>query len=185
MWTRNRLRRPSDPAGLSSCLEIPARHRFNLARWGSRVTMASGAAPAFSLALNNPAMPTPSTSASVASTRSEGEDSPRSIWLRKPIDRSVRAATASSDMARVRRKSRIRCPTAASTAGAVLAAGLLNRLPPLTSSCFLHMHENLLRVRRRCDHNFTVVKIGLDRHNFTVVKIGLDSETRNHLLLVG
>src|SRR6266700_838510 len=161
MWTRNRLSRPSDPAGLSSCLEIPVRHRFNLARAFSRVTIASRAVSAFSLAPNNPAIPTPSTSASVASTRSDGEDSPRSIWLRKPIDRSVRSATVSSDSLRPRRSSRIRCPTATSIAGA-LAARLLIRLLPLTSNHFLHAYENPLQRYGQCDHNFMVVKIGLD-----------------------
>src|SRR5713226_10693633 len=167
MWTRNRLRRPSDPAGLSNCLEIPVRHRFNLARWRSRVTIASCAGLTLSLAPNNPAIPTPRTSARVASTRSEGEDRPRSIWLRKPIDRSVRAATASSDMARVRLRSRIRCPTATSIAGSALAASLLNRLPPLTSNRFLHVHENLLHARRQCDHNFMKEKIGFDGETHT------------------
>jgi hypothetical protein len=63
-------------------------------------------------------------------------------------------------MARVRRKSRSRCPTATSIVG--LVAGLPIRLPPLTSNRFLHVHENLLRSHRPCDHNFTMVKIGLD-----------------------
>src|SRR5258705_13993668 len=114
-------------------------------------------------------MPTPSTSASVASTRSEGDDRPRSIWLRKPIDRSVRSAIVSSDSLCSRRRSRMRWPTARSIAGSaglvaafafglravfaaaalalVLGAGFLILLPPLTSACFLHVHENRLQCR--------------------------------------
>jgi len=143
MWTRNRLRRPSEPEGLSNCLEMPVRQRFNSARCCSRVTMASELVAAVSLAPNRPAMPTPSTSAMVASTRSEGEERPRSIWLRKPIDKSVRAAIASSDSLRLRLMSRMRCPTATSTAGSAFTAFLLMRLPPLTSDRVLHVYENL------------------------------------------
>jgi hypothetical protein len=41
-----------------------------------------------------------------------------------------------------------------------LAAGFLILLPPLTSACFLHVHENRLQCRGKCDHNFIMVKIG-------------------------
>jgi hypothetical protein len=42
----------------------------------------------------------------------------------------------------------------------VLGAGFLILLPPLTSACFLHVHENRLQRRGKCDHNFIMVKIG-------------------------
>jgi len=41
-----------------------------------------------------------------------------------------------------------------------LGAGFLILLPPLTSVCFLHVHENRLQCRGKCDHNFIMVKIG-------------------------
>jgi hypothetical protein len=41
-----------------------------------------------------------------------------------------------------------------------LGAGFLILLPPLTSTCFLHVHENRLQCRGKCDHNFIMVKIG-------------------------
>jgi hypothetical protein len=41
-----------------------------------------------------------------------------------------------------------------------LGAGFLILLPPLTSACFLHVHENRLQCRGKCDHNFIMVKIG-------------------------
>jgi hypothetical protein len=41
-----------------------------------------------------------------------------------------------------------------------LGAGLLILLPPLTSACFLHVHENRLQCRGKCDHNFIMMKIG-------------------------
>jgi hypothetical protein len=47
-----------------------------------------------------------------------------------PIDKSVRAATVSSDMARVRGKSRIRCPTATpsgQTKGQIMKLKLVKR----------------------------------------------------------
>jgi hypothetical protein len=51
---------------------------------------------------------------------------------------------------------------AAFPAGLVLAlaAGFFILLPPLTSACFLHVHENRLQCRGKCDHNFIMVKIG-------------------------
>jgi hypothetical protein len=39
-------------------------------------------------------------------------------------------------------------------------AGFFILLPPLTSACFLHVHENRLQCRGKCDHNFIMVKIG-------------------------
>jgi polar amino acid transport system substrate-binding protein len=39
-------------------------------------------------------------------------------------------------------------------------AGLLILLPPLTSTRFLHVYENRLQEHVKCDHNFTLVKIG-------------------------
>src|SRR3954466_15134223 len=127
-------------------------------------------------------MPTPSTSASVASTRSDGDDRPRSIWLRKPIESSVRAATVSSENRLIRLRSRMRRPTATSIAGSpglavalvaalafasavtflagFAAAGLRILLPPLTSNRFLHVHENRLHDLRKCDQIFILVKIG-------------------------
>src|SRR3954468_24214042 len=122
-------------------------------------------------------MPTPSTSASVASTRSDGDDRPRSIWLRKPIDSSVREATVSSENCLMRLRSRMRRPTATSIAGSgalaialaftfafiffagFAAAGLRILLPPLTSNRFLHVHENRLQRPRKCDQIFILVKI--------------------------
>jgi hypothetical protein len=44
-----------------------------------------------------------------------------------------------------------------------LAAGFLILLPPLTSDRFLHVHENCLQSSGKCDHNFILVKIGLNR----------------------
>jgi len=44
-----------------------------------------------------------------------------------------------------------------------LGAGFLILLPPLTSDRFLHVHENCLQTLRKCDHNFILVKIGLNR----------------------
>jgi hypothetical protein len=41
-----------------------------------------------------------------------------------------------------------------------LGVGFLILLPPLTSACFLHVHENRLQYRGKCDHNFIMVKIG-------------------------
>jgi hypothetical protein len=41
-----------------------------------------------------------------------------------------------------------------------LAAGFFILLPPLTSDRLLHMHENRLQCRGKCDHNFIMVKIG-------------------------
>ena len=41
-----------------------------------------------------------------------------------------------------------------------LGAGFFILLPPLTSACFLHVHENRLQCRGKCDHNFIMVKIG-------------------------
>jgi hypothetical protein len=41
-----------------------------------------------------------------------------------------------------------------------LAAGFFILLPPLTSACFLHVHENRLQCRGKCDHNFIMMKIG-------------------------
>src|SRR3954464_13045016 len=123
-------------------------------------------------------MPTPSTSARVASTRSDGDDSPRSIWLRKPIDSSVREATVSSENCLMRLRSRMRRPTATSIAGSAAlaiaraeaftftfftgfaAAGLCILLPPLTSNRFLHVHENHLHRPQKCDQIFILVKIG-------------------------
>src|SRR5947209_639193 len=127
-------------------------------------------------------MPTPSTSASVASTRSDGDDRPRSIWLRKPIESSVRAATVSSENCLIRLRWRMRRPTATSIAGSAglavalltslafalafifpagfAAAGLRILLPPLTSNRFLHVHENRLHDPRKCDQIFILVKIG-------------------------
>jgi polar amino acid transport system substrate-binding protein len=43
-----------------------------------------------------------------------------------------------------------------------LGAGFLILLPPLTSDRFLHVHENYLQTPRKCDHNFILVKIGLN-----------------------
>jgi hypothetical protein len=43
-----------------------------------------------------------------------------------------------------------------------LGATLLILLPPLTSGCFLHVHENHLQWAGKCDHNFILVKIGLN-----------------------
>src|SRR3954471_10518586 len=124
-------------------------------------------------------MPTPSTSASVASTRRDGDDRPRSIWLRKPIDSSVRAATVSRENCLIRLRSRMRRPTATSIAGSAAlaivlvlvlalvlasalaflagfaAAGLRILLPPLTSNRFLHVHENHLHPPRKYDQIFT------------------------------
>jgi hypothetical protein len=44
-----------------------------------------------------------------------------------------------------------------------LGAGFLILLPPLTSDRFLHVHENGLQCPGKCDHNFILVKIGLNR----------------------
>jgi hypothetical protein len=44
-----------------------------------------------------------------------------------------------------------------------LDAGFLILLPPLTSDRFLHVHENCLQSPEKCDHNFILVKIGLNR----------------------
>jgi hypothetical protein len=54
---------------------------------------------------------------------------------------------------------------AAFAAGLVLAlaAGFFILLPPLTSDRFLHVHENCLQSPEKCDHNFILVKIGLNR----------------------
>jgi hypothetical protein len=54
---------------------------------------------------------------------------------------------------------------AAFPAGLVLAlaAGFFILLPPLTSDHFLHLHEICLQTLRKCDHNFILVKIGLNR----------------------
>jgi hypothetical protein len=41
-----------------------------------------------------------------------------------------------------------------------LGAGFLILLPPLTSDRLLHVHENRLQCRGKCDHNFIMVKIG-------------------------
>ena len=41
-----------------------------------------------------------------------------------------------------------------------LAAGFFILLPPLTSDRLLHVHENRLQCRGKCDHNFIMVKIG-------------------------
>lgn len=51
-----------------------------------------------------------------------------------------------------------------------LGAGLLILLPPLTSIRFLHVHENRLQEPVNCDHNFMLVKIGLNgvARNFLV-----------------
>jgi hypothetical protein len=51
---------------------------------------------------------------------------------------------------------------AAFPAGLVLAlaAGFFILLPPLTSDRLLHVHENRLQCRGKCDHNFIMVKIG-------------------------
>jgi hypothetical protein len=54
------------------------------------------------------------------------------------------------------------------TAGLPLAflafgAGFRILLPPLTSNRLLHVHENCLQCLRKCDHNFILVKIGLNR----------------------
>jgi hypothetical protein len=43
-----------------------------------------------------------------------------------------------------------------------LGADFLILLPPLTSICFLHVHENGLQWPGKCDHNFILVKIGLN-----------------------
>jgi hypothetical protein len=43
-----------------------------------------------------------------------------------------------------------------------LAVGFFILLPPLTSACFLHVHEIRLQCRGKCDHNFIMVKIGLN-----------------------
>jgi hypothetical protein len=43
-----------------------------------------------------------------------------------------------------------------------LNAGFFIRLPPLTSDRFLHVHENGLQIPEKCDHNFILVKIGLN-----------------------
>ena len=43
-----------------------------------------------------------------------------------------------------------------------LGAGFLILLPPLTSDRLLHVHENCLQCRNNCDHNFILVKIGLN-----------------------
>jgi predicted DCC family thiol-disulfide oxidoreductase YuxK len=62
----------------------------------------------------------------------------------------------------------MRRPTARSIAGSAglaatfafglaflaLAAGFLILLPPLTSGCFLHVHENRLQWPGKYDHNF-------------------------------
>jgi hypothetical protein len=44
-----------------------------------------------------------------------------------------------------------------------LGTGFLILLPPLTSDRFLHVHENFLQYPGNCDHNFILVKIGLNR----------------------
>ncbi|MGY4280942.1 hypothetical protein ACVWXO_000162 [Bradyrhizobium sp. LM2.7] len=68
----------------------------------------------------------------------------------------------------------MRLPTATSIAGSAgfalalvfgfragfAAAGLRILLPPLTSNCFLHVHENRLRQPPKCDQIFILVKIG-------------------------
>jgi hypothetical protein len=53
---------------------------------------------------------------------------------------------------------------AAFPAGLVLAlaAGFFILLPPLTSDRLLHVHENRLQCPGKCDHNFIMVKIGLN-----------------------
>ena len=53
------------------------------------------------------------------------------------------------------------------TAGLPLAflafgAGFRILLPPLTSDRLLHVHENCLQCPGKCDHNFILVKIGLN-----------------------
>jgi hypothetical protein len=54
----------------------------------------------------------------------------------------------------------LRAVFAAAALALVLGAGFLILLPPLTSACFLHVHENRLQCRGKCDHNFIMVKIG-------------------------
>jgi hypothetical protein len=44
----------------------------------------------------------------------------------------------------------------------LFGADFLILLPPLTSGCFLHVHENGLQSPGKCDHNFILVKIGLN-----------------------
>src|SRR6185503_12674845 len=110
----------------------------------------------------------------------DGDERPRSIWLRKPIDKSVWVATISSENCLTRLRSRMRRPTATSIAGSggfavafpplllrlvanlagFAAAGLRILLPPLTSNRFLHVHENRLHRLRKCDQIFILVKIG-------------------------
>src|SRR5579883_2900439 len=168
MCTRNRLSLESAPVGLSSCLEMPLRHSFSSARSAERMMTPADALVLLAWSPNKAAMPTPSTSASVASTRSDGEERPRSTWLRKPTERSLRLATASSERAALRRRSRSRLPTARSIAGSVglafaLDAALPILLPRLDENTRFHVHENRLPSPAECDHNFILVKIAPDR----------------------
>jgi hypothetical protein len=77
--------------------------------------------------------------------------------MRRPTARSIAgSAGRAADFAFGRR--------AGFTAAFALALGvtLLILLPPLTSGCFLHVHENHLQWPGKCDHNFILVKIGLN-----------------------
>jgi hypothetical protein len=53
-----------------------------------------------------------------------------------------------------------RCAAFPEALALALGAGFLILLPPLTSDRLLHVHENRLQCRGKCDHNFIMVKIG-------------------------